>query len=137
MTRHIQTFAGLALVISAISAGAQISHNLRVSVPFSFVAGATVSPAGDYRLEIDRSRDVVTLTSPDLKSIFLLTQKKSEPDDARTYLRFHRYGDEWFLEEVTTGGIGQKVLQGKTQRNMITAMRTSDDKPLIADIAIH
>jgi hypothetical protein len=39
MTRKIRTFAGMAMVLTAIAASGQIAHEARVTVPFSFVAG--------------------------------------------------------------------------------------------------
>lgn len=137
MKRHIASFIGLALVITAVSASAQMSHELRVTVPFSFIAGAKSSPAGDYRFQIDRSRDLVTLTSPDLRSTYLLTTRALLPNDGRSYLRFHRYGTEWFLEEVATGGVGQKLIRSKAERNMIAGASAPEGQPIIADLATH
>src|SRR5437879_3870584 len=114
MTPRIRTFAGLAALLTAITASAQIAQQARVTVPFSFVAGGTSSAAGDYTVSFNRDRNVATLTGNGSKPIMFLTISASPSLDGRTYIRFHHYGEYWFLERVAINGVAQEVPIDKT-----------------------
>jgi hypothetical protein len=86
-------------------------------------------------VEVDRSRDLITLTSDNFKTFMLTTT--FQPGNSQSYLRFHRYGDEWFLQTVTFDGVTQNVPVGKRQREMMIAEKSFSGGPLIADVAIH
>jgi len=138
MKRHIRNLAGVAMLLAAIAASGQISHQLRVNVPFSFMVGRVTSPAGDYTVEVDRNRGLVTLKPYKSRPTFLLTSQSWRPGETRSYLRFRRYGERWFLQEVTTDGMAQIVPIGKRERQFIAASTPPDNaKPIIADIVVH
>lgn len=137
MTRQIRNFAGLAMLLTAIAASGQLSHQARVTVPFSFMAGGTNSPAGDYKVNIDRERDVVTLATDGSNPLVLLTYSPSQMQDGRSYLRFHRYGDHWFLEQVAVDGLAQDVPIAKRAKEVFTASTAGNGGPLSAEIAMH
>lgn len=73
MTRQFRNFAGLVVLVTAIAANAQISHQARVTVPFSFMAAGRSLPAGDYRVDMDMTRALVTLSAYNSESIMFLT----------------------------------------------------------------
>ena len=137
MTRSIRSFVGLAVLVTAVAANAQFSHQARVSVPFSFTAGGIVSPAGDYRVDVDRSREMVTLSAENSKTIMFFTIAAWPHPDGRSYLRFHRYGERWFLEQVAINGVAEDVPIAKRVRQVFTASNTVDGGSLSADIALH
>ena len=138
MKRHIRNLAGVAILLTAIAASGQLSHELRVNVPFSFMVGRVTSPAGNYRVEVDRSRGLVTLRPYKSKATLLLTTQSWRSGEARNYLRFRRYGERWFLREVTVEGVAQIVPVGKREKQFIAANTPPDNaKPIIADIAAH
>ena len=134
MKKQIRTFVGLTLLVTAITANAQVTHQIRVNVPFSFVVGKRISPPGEYRFNIDAARELVGISAPDTRTIFLFMPEVDRSDDRRSFLRFRRYGEQWFLQDVTTEGITQKVLLGKTERSMIAAA-SQDDRIIAADLA--
>jgi hypothetical protein len=136
MKKLIRTFLGLTLLVTAISASAQTTHQIRVNVPFSFVAGKQVSPPGNYRINIDLEHAVVALNAPDSKTTFLCMPQVARADEQRTYLRFRRFGEQWFLQEVTTLGVTQKLLLSKSEKRMIAAA-SHDDRILAADLTFH
>jgi len=123
--KQLRTLVGVSILLAAVSASAQITHEVHVNVPFQFVAGSKISPPGNYRL-----------VSPDLKSMYLLMPRVDWSNDARTYVRFRRYGQTWFLEQISIEGTQQKLFPGKAEKRMIEAAR-SQDHPIIADLAIH
>jgi len=138
MKRQITNLAGVAMLLTAIAASGQLSHELRVNVPFSFMVGKTTSPAGDYRVEVDRSRGLVTLRSYKSTPTFLLTTESWRSGETRSYLRFRRYGERWFLQEVTIDGMAQIVPMGKRQKQFIAASTPPDNsQPIVADIVLH
>ena len=138
MKRHIRNLAGIAMLLTAIAASGQLSHELRVNVPFSFMVGRVTSPAGDYIVEVDRSRGLVTLRPYQSRPTFLLTTQSWRPEETRSYLRFRRYGERWFLQEVTVDGMAQIVRMGKREKQFIAASTPPDNaRPIMAEIAVH
>ena len=137
MTRQIRNFAGLALLLTAVAASGQLSHQARVTVPFSFIAGGRSTPAGDYKVNVDLSRDLVTLSTDGSNPIMLITYSAWQSQDSRTYLRFHRYGERWFLEQVAIDGVAEDIPIAKRVKEVFTASITGDGGPILADIAVH
>ena len=137
MTRQIRNFAGLALLLTAIAASGQLSHQARVTVPFSFMAGGRSTPAGDYKVNVDLSQDLVTLSTDGSNPIMLITYSAWQSQDSRTYLRFHRYGEHWFLEQVAIDGVAEAIPIAKRVKEVFTASITGDGGPILADIAVH
>jgi hypothetical protein len=136
MKMHIRKLVGVAILLTAAAASGQIAHQVQVTVPFSFMAGGKNSPSGEYQVEIDRTRDLLTLSSGNFKA-FMLTTTTVQSGETRSYLRFRRFGDEWFLQAVTFDGVAQNVPVGKHDREMMVASKSAGGGPLIADIAIH
>ena len=134
MKIQIGKFVGVAILLIAAAASGQISQQVQATVPFSFMAGEKVSPAGNYRVEIDRSRGMLTLSSDKFKT-FMLTTSSYQPGDNRNYLRFNRYGDRWFLQAVSFNGTAQIAPVSKREKEMMASKPTGGG--LIADVAIH
>jgi hypothetical protein len=137
MNTRIRTFAGLAVLLTAITASAQIAQQARVTVPFSFVAGGTSSAAGDYTVSFNRDRNVVTLTGNDSRPIMFLTISAWPSPDGRTSLRFHQYGERWFLERIAINGVAQEVLIDKRVKEIFTASDQGTGGPVSSDVAVH
>jgi hypothetical protein len=137
MTKHIRSFAALAMLLTAVSASAQIAQQARVTVPFSFVAGGTSSPAGDYKVSFNRDRNVVTLVSNNSKPIMFLTISAWPSPDGRSYLRFHHYGEHWFLEKIAINGEAQEVPIDKRVKEVFTASNQGTGGPVSSDVAVH
>ncbi|HEV2699328.1 MAG TPA: hypothetical protein VGU90_15140 [Terriglobales bacterium] len=135
MNNRFKTFVGVAILLTAVAACGQISQQVQATVPFSFMAGEKRSPAGDYRVEIDRNRGVIILSS-DTSKILMLTTSTYQPGDNRSYLRFNRYGNQWFLQAVSFAGIAEIAPVSKHERELIMANKSSGGR-LIADIAVH
>jgi hypothetical protein len=137
MTRLIRSFAGLAALLTAVAANAQYPHEARVTVPFSFMVEGRSSPPGNYLVDIDREREVVTLICRAAKPIMFITSNAWQPQNGRTYLRFHRYGERWFLERVAINGVAQDVPIAKRVKEVFTASTVGNGGPILADIAAH
>ena len=137
MNTRIRTFAGLAMLLTAITASAQIAQQARVTVPFSFVAGGTSSAPGDYTVSFNRDRNVVTLTSNSSKPIMFLTISAWPSPDGRSYLRFHHYGEQWFLERIAINGVAQEVPIDKRVKQVFIASTQGTGGPVSSDVAVH
>jgi hypothetical protein len=115
MKSIIRSFGALAVVLAAISASAQPST--QVSVPFAFAAAGRMFPAGDYRVSLDESNQIVSLRGQDLKTIFMLTAPGDSIQDERSVLRFQRDGDEWSLQGIAFDGTIRRVPLTKMKRD--------------------
>lgn len=137
MTKKIRSLAGLAMLLTAIAASGQTSHRARVTVPFSFVAGSTTSPAGDYKVFVNQDLNVVTLTGDSSKPIMFLTISASPSAVGRSYLRFHHYGEHWFLERVAINGVAREIPIDKRVKEVFTASNQGTGGPVSSDVAVH
>ena len=137
MTKRVRCFAALAMLLTAIVANGQVAQQARVTVPFSFVAGGTSSPAGDYKVSLDKDRSLVTLISSNSKPIMFLTINAWPSQDGRSYLRFHHYGEHWFLERIAINGVAQEVPISKRVREVFIASTQGTGGPVSSDVAVH
>lgn len=86
-----------------LSARAQDSESIVVSVPFEFVAGAGKLPAGTYRVgRISRESRSVLALQGDTKSAFVLPVSIGEPSSIEAMLTFEHVGDTYFLGKIET-----------------------------------
>lgn len=138
MTRNIRNFAGLAVLLTVISAHGQVHQQLRVTVPFSFVAGGKSSPPGDYRLNINQDGNIATLSTADASGgAMFITYGGWQGQGSRSYLRFHRYGERWFLEQVAIRGLTRDVMVDKRVKQVFTASTQGAGGPVSSDVAVH
>jgi len=134
MRNVIRSFGTLAVLLAAVSASAQTST--RVSVPFAFAAAGQILPAGDYRVSLNQSTDLVTLSGPDRSSIFFLTIPDNSLQDERRVLRFRRYGNEWSLLEIALEGMTHR-LRSATMKNKLIATQDYSDQKAIAAVRMR
>ena len=137
MTGKIRSLAGLAVLLSAIAASGQTEYQQRVTIPFSFVAGRTSSPAGDYTVLFNTDNNVVTLIGNTSKPIMFLSINAWPSAEGRSYLRFHHYGEHWFLERIAMNGLAKEVPIDKRVKEVFTASNQGTGGPVSADVAVH
>lgn len=97
--------AGL-LTLSPLSAQ---SRAVDFNIPFQFYVGDTTLPAGQYGIAFDHSFNRILVSATGLEdAVWILPHKiagKGEDLQAATVtLKFHRYGDTYFLREVWRNG---------------------------------
>jgi hypothetical protein len=107
-------------------AGANSGNELQATIPFEFTLRNETLPAGTYTISTttvkgffliqneDRSRATYFLTAPDLT--------RANPET--TKLTFRKYGDRYFLAEVTAYDAGYRVQQSRKERQMLKEIRT-------------
>lgn len=104
MKRTIATaFFAVASLLTAGSVSAQ-SSAAQANIPFNFAVGNTVLPAGTYTVASFSSQTPEMLVIRNKDRARLTTIVMTSAGDARyagdSYLVFHKYGDQYFLNQV-------------------------------------
>ena len=124
------TFAILAaLSLAAVSLMGQSSPQLRVNVPFDFVAGSQNFQAGEYivRTGLLPNSTWIRSTTSGANAIFLSHPALSRTATDEASLKFHRYGDRYFLYQIWTlgDGVGQEMPKSRAESEEIAARPAS------------
>jgi hypothetical protein len=126
----------LALAISAAlgmstTAFAQTTQ-LKVAVPFDFMAGDTVLPAGHYDVQSTdtwggKALSIHNVTS-NAGTLILSDSCQTAKTSDSSKLVFYRYGDRYFLAEVWTANtnIGRKMPLNQRQKELARNHQKSD-----------
>ena len=131
MTKRIGSLIGMGLLLAAVSASAQSTNALRVKVPFPFVTAGKIWPAADYSVQIRTDNGTLTLSSPGISSALIRTTTEERPGEGRTYLRFQRSGDRWFLQEVTLAGTAHVLPTGELEKEPVKERLSVEAQPSI------
>ena len=87
------------------------SYGVRATVPFDFTVGNKLLPSGTYIMERQaKNSNVIMIRSHD-KPIAVLSLAHPDGNKCRNggKLLFHRYGGQYFLSEILSGGAGMNV----------------------------
>jgi hypothetical protein len=88
---------------SSLTARAQDSRGIVVNVPFEFVAGTTLLPAGRYSVErISHSSDLALVIHGYDNSVLLLPIVFDEVSQGQANVSFEQVGNMHFLKKVET-----------------------------------
>lgn len=91
----------------AVVCGAQGLHNVVISVPFDFVAGAKQLPAGRYtvsRVRTDAETALIIRSEDGRTGAVVLTNRGAANLNAAAEFVFRQHGDRYFLAEVSIPG---------------------------------
>lgn len=111
-----------------ISARAQDTEGVRVSIPFEFVVGGTTLPAGTYtvgRLSVEAFSSIAILGSG--HGAFALPIAVDGAPVKQSKLSFEHVGDKYFLSEAKTPG-GVYTFAAPTA--MVTLAQRKDHSPV-------
>ena len=113
------------LCAAVVSANAQLSYPIKAKIPFDFSVGNKKLAAGEYRFSrLSGSSDNTMMLVSGLDSntrVFhstfaaqVLTPKNESS------LVFHKYGDQYFLEEIWTVGeqVGSQLPESRSERTL-------------------
>jgi len=104
----ILTTMTMALLIS-VPLSAQTTA--RVTVPFDFTVGQTQMSAGTYDINPLAHEAIVVRNTKEARSaLSIVRSERSRNSDSGTKLVFNRYGDKYFLSQVSRG-FGGSVMQ--------------------------
>ena len=115
MTKRIQASLGAAAVAALVMAVFSVSGHaaeMSANVPFSFTVNGATLPPGQYFVETNDSRLIIRGVS---RAALALSNALQSSDYTSAKLVFHKYGEEYILREVWTGGSSGRSL-AKTQR---------------------
>jgi hypothetical protein len=122
---------GLIVLLAAGSAFAQPSGTMRANVPFQFQAGDKVTPAGEYRVEIDPAFHRMALRRADGSAALYisahLSRKTGDAPEMAT-LVFHKYGNQFFLRAAWNGRelSGYELPLSRAEREMARLASTRE-----------
>jgi hypothetical protein len=124
--------AALAAAVLSVAtpAGAQ-TPNIRVDIPFSFIAGDQLLRAGEYRIDVDSARHVFLITSADNGSVSYVralpvTTRRSSREADRPMVRFAKQGEQYVLEGVWQKG----AIDGNTVVHSRRAVESANAAPV-------
>jgi hypothetical protein len=104
MKKQLLAFIGLALLLATTSAYAQ-TITVKANVPFDFIVGRSMFPAGQYTVQsIDGS--ALSIGNSDLHTRRIVLSRRCQSIQAsdKTKLVFHRYGNSYFLSQIWAAG---------------------------------
>jgi hypothetical protein len=138
MNRLRSAFLGLGLLMVVSAAQAQETR-LKANIPFDFVVGNQVLPAGEYMVASEGATDqVLVIRSNDSKTAILaLTNSCSsfKPSDT-SKLVFHRLAGRYFLSQVWGAGNsgGRELPQSRIEVQLAKNNNVRDEVALAASL---
>lgn len=110
MKRKFLSFAmltSLFLTLLSISAAAQTTQPLNVTIPFDFTVGTTTLPAGAYTIDRTSANTTEVFSIYDAghqtRAVFSTHTVETEALSASSRLQFRHYGARYFLGQVWSG----------------------------------
>ena len=128
--------AALSLVSTSLSGQSKLA--MRMKIPFDFVAGEKAFPAGEYTVQTGGGlANSVWIRSEDPSKNLVLFSHSTVVQQAQgeSWLRFHRYGDRYFLSQILIegNGTGQELRRSRAEREYIASRdKTAEVVTLVA-----
>lgn len=116
-----QLLSGVAVAAGVLLTAAYAKSYTRivVDVPFAFVAANEILPPGAYALVNDGTPGILKISGASAVAIAVQPERHARAGD-RSELTFHRYGNEYFLEQVRIAGqeYGAQVSQPDAEHRL-------------------
>ena len=100
----------LALAITAAPALAEGLGLMRVTIPFQFIAGKAVLPAGEYKISQDGGNGVITITGLNGGAMVLTNGGNLNSEDSKGSLSFEKTEKGTVLKELRVGNTTSSIL---------------------------
>ena len=140
----ISVLFSLFVLLASASAFAQ-GDGVEAKIPFDFIAGKKLLPAGDYTIKrgVEDQRDLLLIRGVDNQEAVFIFAEDVRADETPTQsdLVFNQVGDEYFLSQVWVAGqdIGREIpkprAERKLEQNLAKSGQPSDD--LIHEVRVH
>jgi hypothetical protein len=115
---------------SSITARAQDCNSIVVNIPFEFVAGTNVLPAGRYSVErVSHDSDSALVIHGHDNSVFLLPIVFDEVSGGQTNVRFEQVGNKHFLRKVETPGGAYTIAISRRMTNAVMVNSDGTSSP--------
>ena len=130
-------FLGLGLLLAVSAAQAQ-EPRVKANIPFDFVVGDRVLPAGEYHVSaMGASGQAIAILSEDrkAKALILTSACESSGPSKSSKLVFHAIGGRYFLSQVWTEGYsqGRQLRESKAEIELAKNGARSKDLVLAAN----
>jgi hypothetical protein len=129
---RVLTIGTLLLLVSIPNTYAQTT--LKATVPFPFMVGKTEVPAGTYTID-SISHSAIAIRGTATGGVLTLVNHGPESNDGTPKLVFNKYGDKYFLSQVSRGS-GSEVMQlptSKLEKELrIASARRAQEQRMIA-----
>jgi hypothetical protein len=137
---RIITLLSLFCTVAVTSAYAQSADRISMKIPFSFVAGEKILPAGEYIVRSTFSSRVTLIRTANGRREYTTILTMPVPPENTPFtakLVFHRYGSQYFLHQVWTpsserGGqlsqsqaeraMAKELARGKSEQQLVTVV---------------
>jgi hypothetical protein len=122
MKNRVARLLSVGIALAAVAAVHAQDKTVKANVPFSFYMGSSLMPQGAYRVSESSNGAVVWIKSMQSKAAEAATTHtvtgKKESGPAK--LVFHRYGEDYFLAEIWTGGVstGQALARSPREKEL-------------------
>ena len=132
---------GLGLLLIVPAAHAQ-SSTVSAHVPFDFIVGEQVYSAGNYILSSEgmTTSSILIRNTDDRKAGLVLTRScENLHPAAKTVLIFHRYSDQYFLEQVWVEGNtrGRQFPKSPIETKLLALNHQAHDEVIVAALVTH
>ena len=125
-------FLGLGLLLAVSAAQAQ-DVRVKANIPFDFVVGDRVMPAGEYIVGPAGSQGhAITITSGDSASMAITFACASSGPSKNTKLVFHALAGRYFLSQVWVAGYSQ----GRQLRTSESEVRLAKNGDAAKDLVL-
>jgi hypothetical protein len=129
--------AAFALVFTSLApTPSQAQQVMRAKIPFTFQAGSTMLPAGEYRVQqaFIATETVQQLRDADSSSAVFVGTYSVDPGSKHVEPRliFNCYTNVCFLSEIWTGnGQGRKLVQSRREKEL-TRMKAENELAVVS-----
>ena len=142
--KSARTLITIALLFTTATLFAQTTPSQRlmnVNVPFAFAVENHTLPAGEYLVQTvtpERSIRIISVDGKHSAVVNTLPNYAKSPSPS-SRLVFHRYGDEYFLAQVWTGGqnVARNPLSSKRAMEIASSGGMPETRTIIALAAAH
>jgi hypothetical protein len=127
MKKNIQSVvATLSIVVGLSIAGfAALGYSVKANIPFDFMVGNKMFPAGEYTVSRGTSTGTLLIRNYEAKKAAnFIVQSATGKVESKAKLVFNRYGEDYFLSQIWDGSSdGNQVPKSKAERKAAKAGR--------------
>lgn len=141
--KSARTLITLCLLVTAAALFAQTESQrlMKINVPFAFAVENHSLPAGEYLVLTVTPERSIRITSIDGKhsAIVNTLPNYAKTPSANSRLVFHRYGNEYFLTQVWTGGqnVARNPISSKRAMEIASSGGIPETRTIVALAAAH
>ena len=117
------TMLSLLLMLTVVTVSAQSEGSGAIKIPFNFVIGQKILPAGEYTIRPNRTDKTVWLVQGNdtqAGAFFLTIPVLARETQEKTRLVFNKYGDQYFLSQIWIPGdnLGRELSMPRQEREL-------------------